>query len=110
MMLWDRTPPCHSGQKSAIKNMTGYRAISYITGNNKISKRLFECEIKKNNKKENIKIWNVEFQVTKFEENCSQAGFEITNSYDLDNRQIVRQSLQFHSETLGYIFIQRLDR
>lgn len=93
------------------KKMTNYiRKVSYITGNNKLSERLFECTIKKINKKENIKIWNVEFWITKFEENCSYNNFEITNIYYLDDNEIVRQSNQYHSETLGYIFTQRLDR
>ena len=86
------------------------RKISYLTGNNKISERSFKCTIKRNGKKEIIKIWDVEFEVIKFIEKCNQDEFEINNVYYLDSKGIVRQSYQYHSETLGHIFIQRLDR
>ena len=52
----------------------------------------------------------VEFKVTKFTEKCISNDFEIINSYYLDNKQIIRQSNQYHSKTLGYILIQRLDQ
>ena len=91
--------------------MTIYsRKISHITGNNKISERSFKCTINSIGKKEVIIIWNVEFEVTEFNEKCSHYGFEINNVYYLDRKEIVRQSHQYHSATLGYIFIQRLDR
>lgn len=86
------------------------RKISYLTGNNKISERSFKCTIKRDGKKEIIKIWDVEFEVIKFIEKCNQDEFEINNVYYLDIKGIVRHSYQYHSETLGHIFIQRLDR
>lgn len=86
------------------------RSVNYITGNNKISQQAFECNIQKNDKKEVIQIWDLEFRVTKFTEKCSSSDFKITNIYHLDDKKIVRQSNQYHSETLGYIFTQRLDR
>ena len=92
-------------------NLASYsRKVGYLTGNNRIFKRLFECTIKKAGEKEDIKIWNLKFRVTKFKENCNYNGLKITNTYYLDNKQIIRQSHQYHSETLGYIFTQRLDR
>ena len=97
--------------KYANKNMTTYsRKVSYITGDNKIRERVFFCNIQKSGEKESIVIWSVNFRVRVFRENCKYGSFEITNSYYLDNREIVRQSHQYHSETLGYILIQRLDR
>ena len=86
------------------------REVSYITGNNKISKRLLVCKIKKNNTPEIIKIWEINFNTSKYEEDCKHDGLNITNTYYLDNKNIVRQSHQYHSQTLGYIFTQRLDK
>ena len=42
------------------------RKIKYISGNNAIITREFECEIQKINKEEIIKIWDIEFRVAKF--------------------------------------------
>ncbi len=93
------------------QNFTTYkRKVSFLNGNNKISKRIYNCNVRKSNKKEFIKIWEVEFLVTKFAELCDHNGFEIKNFYYLDNRDIVRKSSQYHSDTLGYISTQRLDR
>ncbi len=93
------------------QNFTTYkRKVSYLGGNNKIIKRIYKCNVRKSNKKEFIKIWEVEFLVTKFTELCDHNGFEIKNFYYLDNREIVRMSSQYHSDTLGYISTQRLDR
>ena len=86
------------------------REVSYLNGNNKIYKRIYKCNVQKSNKKELIKIWEVEFLVTKFAELCDYNGLEIQNFYYLDDREIVRKSSQYHSDTLGYISTQRLDR
>lgn len=86
------------------------RKLIYISGNNKTLKHSFECNIEKSNRKKVIQIWDVNFHVTKFEENCSNSEYEIKNTYYLDDREIVRRASQYHSETLGYIFTERLDR
>ena len=86
------------------------RELSYISGNNRIVKHSFECNIKKNKQKELIKIWELSFFVTVFEENCDSNGFEIRNTFYLDEQKIVRRSTQFHSNTVGYILTERLDR
>ncbi len=93
------------------KNIKIYsREISHITGNNKIYKRVFKCRLQKINKKEIIEIWGVDFFVTKFQENCDYNGFEIENVFYLDKQKIVRKSSQYHSDTIGYITLERLDR
>lgn len=86
------------------------RELAHITGNNKISKRIFNCDIEKSKNEEPIKIWDVNFKVAKFEESCFDSSFTFKNVYHVDNQGIVRRSLQYHSDTLGFILIERLDR
>ncbi|MFL2765841.1 MAG: YjbF family lipoprotein [Paracoccaceae bacterium] len=86
------------------------RRISFITGNNQIFERTFECNIEKNDRKEIIEIWKVEFRITKFEETCENYNMKIKNIYYVDKEQIVRKSSQYHGKTIGYITIERLDR
>ena len=86
------------------------RELIHITGNNKIAKRVFSCQIKKTSSKELIEIWDVNFKVAKFEEHCSHDRLAFKNVYHVDTKGIVRRSLQFHSDTLGYILLERLDR
>ena len=86
------------------------RELNHITGNNMISKRIFNCNIEKTSSDERIKVWEVNFKVDRFEENCSDGSFAFKNTYQVDARGIVRRSSQYHSETLGSILIERLDR
>ena len=86
------------------------RELKHMTGDNKISKRVFNCNIEKTSSTELIKIWDINFKVDKFEENCSYRSFTFKNTYQVDTEGIVRRSTQYHSETLGYILIERLDR
>ena len=86
------------------------RKLSHITGNNKIKERVFDCTIQGNIKKEFIEIWKLEFYVTQINENCDHNGFIYRNTYYLDERKIVRRSTQYHSDTIGYITVERLDR
>ena len=86
------------------------RELSYITGNNKISKHVFKCDIQKTSNGEVIKIWDINFKVAKFEENCLNSSLKIKNAYYVDNQGVVRRSSQYHSDTIGYIFTERLDR
>ena len=97
---------------SKIKDKsTNYaRRLSYISGNNKILEYSFNCVIKKSERQELIRIWDLDFAVTKFEETCSNNELEIKNTYYLDEKKIVRRSSQFHSQALGNVLIERLDR
>ena len=87
-----------------------HRELNHITGNNKISERIFKCVIKKTSSGNLLKIWDVNFKVVKFEESCSDGSLTLENIYHLDTQGIVRRSTQYHSETLGSILIERLDR
>ena len=86
------------------------RELGHITGNNKISKRVFNCNIEKTSSRELIKVWDINFRVSKFEENCLNSSLKFKNTYHVDTQGIVRRSLQYHSGTIGYILIERLDR
>ena len=86
------------------------RELNHITGNNRISKHVFNCNIEKTSSGDLIKIWDVNFKLDNFEEDCSTAGLTFKNNYQVDTQGIVRRSIQYHSETLGSILIERLDR
>lgn len=85
------------------------RELIHITGNNKNSKRVFRCGIKKISNEEVIDIWDVDFKVTTYEEDCQNNGVTFKNIYYLDMKGIVRRSLQYHGATIGHITIERLD-
>ncbi len=92
------------------KTKTYSRELDYISGNNKISKRIFNCDIEKTKSENLIEIWGINFKVNKFEESCSDGSSTFKNIYHVDEKGIVRRSSQYHSETLGFILIERLDR
>lgn len=86
------------------------RTYQYLNGNNQISISIFNCKIRKNKTREAIKIWEIKFHVTKFEETCDQNNLTIKNTYYIDDRKIVRKSQQYHGSTIGYLITERLDR
>ena len=86
------------------------REFAHITGNNKISKRVFSCDIAKTKSEELIEIWDIIFKVAQFEEQCFNGNLTFKNTYQVDDQGIVRKSSQYHSNTLGSILIERLDR
>ena len=93
------------------KNIETYsRELYYITGDNKISQRVFRCDIKKTSSGDLVEIWDINFKVDKFEESCSDGIFTFKNTYQVDASGIVRRSSQYHSDTFGFIKIERLDR
>ena len=92
------------------KSQTYSRELYHITGKNKISKRVFSCHIEEASSGELIKIWDINFKVAKFEEQCFNGSLRFKNIYHVDTHEIVRRSLQYHSDTLGFILIERLDR
>lgn len=89
---------------------TYFRKTSYLSGNNKIISRNFRCSINYTTEKENLKIWNVDFRVKRYEEICNDFDLKIKNIYYLDDNKRVRSSYQYHSETIGYLRIERIDR
>ena len=92
------------------KTETYIRELNHVTGNNKISKRVLSCNLEKTSSEEQIKIWDVNFKVARFKESCFDGSFKFENTYYVDDQNIVRKSSQYHSDTLGAITIERLDR
>ena len=92
------------------KTETYSRELAYVNGNNRNSKHVLNCDIEKSSLSERIKIWDIDFKVAKFEEKCSNSSSSFKNTYYVDNQEIVRRSSQYHSDTLGSITIERLDR
>ena len=86
------------------------RKISFLTGNNKINTLTFECELFLKNEKEYVKIFDLNFATSYYVEQCISTEIGFINEYYVDDQKIVRRSKQYHSETLGYILTERLDR
>ena len=108
--LMGSTSPLQAWSQIGKKTETYKRELIHITGNNKIAKHVFSCQVEKTSSKELIEIWGINFKVAKFEEHCSNYRTVFKNIYHVDNQGIVRRSLQYHSDTLGYILLERLDR
>ena len=96
--------------KITNKKQTYSRELSYISGNNKILKSFFKCDIQTIGDKEVIEIWDINFEVLEFEENCQNSRLQFKNSYYVDDKGVVRRSFQYHSNSTGHIIIERLDR
>lgn len=97
--------------KNIKNNGTTYiRKTSYLGGNNQLNTKNLICSIENIGKLENIVIWDVDFTVKKYEELCKYNDLTIKNIFYLDDSQIVRSSYQYHSETIGYLKTERLDR
>ena len=86
------------------------RSSKYLSGNNQIYAKKFNCHVKKIANRRNINVWGVNFETKFFEEKCSSDEKNIINTYNIDSSGIVRRSRQYHSDTLGYIIIERIDR
>ncbi len=99
-------PPWAKIRKSAEYN----RRISFLNGNNQIRSKTFTCKMTKIDDGLNINVWDVIFEATLFEEHCNGNQGTIKNKYYIDRSNIVRRSNQYHSDTVGYVTIERLDR
>ena len=92
------------------KTVTYNRQLTILDGNNKINKRFFSCDIKKYNNGELIKIWDINFKVRKYDENCFDEALIVKNTYYVDTSILLENHSQYHSDTLGYILLERFDR
>ena len=96
---------------SKIKKTSNYeRKLSYLDGNNNLFVIELNCQIRKSSTQNVIDVWGVPFKVRLYKEKCTNPNRIIKNSYYVDQSNNVRRSIQFHSDTIGYILIERLDR
>ena len=96
---------------SEIKNSSNYsRQIFYLGGDNQIQSNIFSCTVKTTNKRSTIIIFDVPFETHEFIETCTNNAEKLKNSYFIDQKKIVRKSLQYHGPALGYLTIERVDR
>lgn len=94
-----------------INDVVDYKKLlTYLSGNNEIYIEDLNCQITKEDNSRKLKIWGTLFTTTKFEEVCFNNTIVTKNSYHIDTSGLVRKSFQYHSEALGYITIERLDR
>ena len=94
-----------------IERSASYKKeTSYLAGNNLITQKEFECKINKFATKQLIHVWDISFKVTQYDEKCTSIHGEINNTYYVDQFGIVRRSIQYHSDTIGEVLIERIDR
>ena len=92
------------------QNASYSRSLAYLVKDNRIKTRNFRCQLFKKPDIVDIKSFNLIFKTEEFRETCSDVDGTIENSYFLDNLGVVRRSYQFHSEIVGYIITERLDK
>lgn len=94
-----------------IKNTISInREIAHLKNDNKLISRSMLCNVVPTKKKKYVTVFDLSFVVREYIETCSDSFGEIRNIYLVDNNNIVRKSKQYHSETLGYLQIERLER
>ena len=86
------------------------RQIFYLGGDNQIQSKIFSCTLKTTNKRSIIVIFDVPFDTQEFIETCANNTEKLKNSYFIDQKKIVRKSVQYHGPALGYLTIERVDR
>ena len=91
-------------------NLEYTRQIAYLSDNNQIDVKTFSCVIKSHKSRSSVTIFEVEFNVQKYNEICTDDAEKINNVYFIDKETIVRKSIQYHGPDLGYVTIERLDR
>ena len=96
---------------SEINSSINYkRNMKYLSGNNQILTKVFNCVIEKTNNEKIITVWQIPFTTKVYQETCQGVDDVIKNTYFVDYSLVVRKSLQFHSSSIGYITTERLDR
>ena len=94
-----------------INSFAVYRKkLTYLSGNNKLYDQIFNCKVNRKYESELIEVWDVTFRVNRFDEICSTNNLEVKNTYYVENSGIVRRSRQFHSKSIGFMIIERLQR
>ena len=86
------------------------RSLSYLISDNTIVIRNFKCEVENSKQIKTLKIFNVNYKAVLFIEKCSDLIGKIENKYYIEGDSFVRKTYQYHSDTLGYIHTERVDR
>ena len=79
------------------------RQIFYLGGDNQIQSNIFSCTLKTANKRSTIIIFDVPFETQEFIETCTNNTEKLKNSYFIDQKKIVRKSVQYHGPALGLL-------
>ena len=82
---------------------------TWLTGDNQRKHLNFECTLTVKSDAQRINLLNKSFVVKHAVEICKSTELEVTNEYFFENSGKMRQSKQYHGETLGYIRFERLD-
>jgi hypothetical protein len=94
-----------------VKDISEYtRQISYLSGNNQTKTETYLCSIERDKNRSSVTIFDVDFSVQKYRENCTYGAIKLDNIYFVDNKSIVRKTTQYHGPAVGYVTIERLDR
>ena len=94
-----------------IKETQSYpRSLSYLSGDNEIKIEEFECSLEKEKDVEKIEIFKIYYLTRVYTEKCQNSIMSIQNKYYIDKNHIVRKSYQFHSNVVGYLLTERIDR
>ena len=91
------------------RDLTYDKKQMWLSEDNKISKLNFTCKLNGEAQSTEIDVFDKKFSVRRVEEHCQADNVDVQNLYFIDEKGIVRRSKQYHSKTLGYILIERLD-
>ena len=95
---------------SAVNGIETYdKHQTWLKGDNQRKHLNFRCTLTVTRGAQRISLLNKSFVVKQAVEICKSTELEITNEYFYENSGKMRQSKQYHSETLGYIRFERLD-
>ncbi len=86
------------------------RTINYLVADNQIQTEELQCSIKKTDQNKRLNIFDHFFITTVYNEVCKNQNMSFKNTFFVQDSGLVRKSIQFHSEKIGYISIERLDR
>ena len=95
---------------SEVKGAQTYeKHQTWLTGDNQRKHLNFKCTLTVKREAQRIDLLGKSFIVKQAVETCKSAELEIKNEYFFEKSGKMRQSKQYHSETLGYIRFERLD-
>ena len=86
-----------------------FKTQSWLSEDNQITSTNYSCTASVENARKAITIFDKTFLVQRAVETCKAGDSTIKNEYFFERNGVVRRSRQFHSPTLGYIFIEKLD-